>query len=54
MLARAVPEQLTKSIKQALFPLFQEVGLHFDKERESAIIAVHPGGPHIIDAIQQS
>ncbi len=45
---------LTKAYVQQLFePLFMNVGLDFDREKPDAIFAIHPGGPKIIDMIQE-
>ncbi|MFO1519474.1 MAG: 3-oxoacyl-[acyl-carrier-protein] synthase III C-terminal domain-containing protein [bacterium] len=51
-LSRQVPVHLAAQVKGFLEKLFAQAGENFDQEKERAHFAVHPGGPLIIDLIQ--
>ena len=52
-LSSEVPSKVAASLPGFLARLFAGTGESYEKARERAIFAVHPGGPKIIDSIQQ-
>jgi predicted naringenin-chalcone synthase len=51
-LARDVPDRLAKCLPDFFESLCDEIGIHSQQARSSALFAIHPGGPKIIDRIQ--
>jgi predicted naringenin-chalcone synthase len=49
VLGRDVPRHVGASLSTFVRHLFERAGLDFAKHRESAVFAVHPGGPRILD-----
>lgn len=47
-----VPVVIKKNIKVFCNKLFNEIGLSFENLKEEIVFAIHPGGPKIIDHIQ--
>ncbi len=54
VLARDVPDRIGAAIGSFAAALFAEGGLDFEAERSTAAFAVHPGGPKIIDRVQDA
>ncbi len=52
-LSRDVPEKIGSALMPYLEQLFSGAGLDYDTEKSSAIFAIHPGGPRIIDRLQE-
>ncbi|MGK5085048.1 3-oxoacyl-[acyl-carrier-protein] synthase III C-terminal domain-containing protein [Bdellovibrionota bacterium FG-1] len=52
-LSREVPEKVMKGLSDFLLRLFKISGLDYMNARHSAVFAIHPGGPKIIDAAQR-
>ena len=52
ILSRDVPTEIAANVRAFVAALFEQVGLSFDTHRESAVFAVHPGGPRIVDLVQ--
>lgn len=52
MLSRDVPMKIAANVRAFVDALFEQAGLSFDAHRESAVFAVHPGGPRIVDMVQ--
>jgi predicted naringenin-chalcone synthase len=51
-LSRKVPELIGGHIEGFLERMFLRAGLEYAAEKETAIFAIHPGGPKIIDGIE--
>lgn len=51
-LAREVPEKIADGLPSFLQRLFADGGRDFEKTREQAVFAIHPGGPRIIDSVK--
>ena len=51
-LARDVPERIRGALASFVRELFDAAGLSASREMPRAAFAVHPGGPRIIDAVQ--
>jgi predicted naringenin-chalcone synthase len=51
-LARDVPDRIAGELTPFLQRLFAAAGRNFADERASAVFAVHPGGPKIIDRVR--
>lgn len=52
-LAREVPALIAQALPEFLLGLFAQAGLELDLEKDCAIWAIHPGGPKIIDKVQE-
>ena len=52
ILSRDVPAKIAANVRAFVDALFEQAGLSFDAHRESAVFAVHPGGPRIVDLVQ--
>jgi predicted naringenin-chalcone synthase len=50
-LHRKVPRLIKENLKDYTVKLFESCGLDYEKEKESTIFAIHPGGPKIIEQI---
>lgn len=50
-LHRTVPKLIKDNLKSYTEQLFKDCGLDFEKDKDSAIFAIHPGGPKIIEQI---
>lgn len=47
-----VPVVIKRHVKPFVTRLLQEVGIDFEKEKETLAFAIHPGGPKIVEHIQ--
>lgn len=52
-LARDVPERIASALRPFVIELYRRAGLDVARTRDS-LFAVHPGGPRIIDGVQQT
>lgn len=52
-LTRDVPERIAGALRPFVSELFSKAGLSLAHELRHAVVAVHPGGPKIIDQVQQ-
>ena len=52
-LTRDVPERIASALRPFVTQLFAKAGLGVAEELRHALVAVHPGGPKIIDGVQQ-
>ncbi len=52
-LATSIPNTIEKNIDQFIQKLFIKAGLNFQKDKDKAQFAIHPGGPKIIELIQK-
>lgn len=52
-LSRDVPGKIARCLPQYLSTLFREAGMKYEGEVEEAIFAVHPGGPRILDSVEE-
>jgi predicted naringenin-chalcone synthase len=52
-LARDVPDQIAGVLREFVIELYRRAGLEVGRLRDS-LFAVHPGGPRIIDGVQQT
>ena len=52
-LSRDVPALIADALEGFLERMFEQAGLDFQKERATCAFAVHPGGPKIIDKVQE-
>lgn len=52
-LARDVPEKIAAALPSYLQRMFAQAGECYDTGRAATMFAVHPGGPRIIDSVQQ-
>jgi predicted naringenin-chalcone synthase len=52
-LSKDVPSLVASALDSFLETLFELAGLHFSTEKEKCIFAIHPGGPKIIDKVQE-
>jgi predicted naringenin-chalcone synthase len=52
-LSREVPASVVRSLRQFLDGLLVGSGVSPEEAAETAIFAIHPGGPRIIDSIQE-
>lgn len=53
-LAREVPARVAAAAREFVESMFDDAGLSFARERAATTFAVHPGGPLIVDAVQQA
>jgi predicted naringenin-chalcone synthase len=53
-LSREVPRQVASSIEPFLERLLEHQGMGLDEARDAALFAVHPGGPKIIEQVQEA
>ena len=53
-LARDVPSKISGGVRGFVDSLFADAGLALAAHRARTVFAVHPGGPRIIDAVQQA
>jgi predicted naringenin-chalcone synthase len=53
-LSREIPETLSQAVEPFLARLYREAGLDERASRKSAVFAVHPGGPKIIDVVRDT
>jgi predicted naringenin-chalcone synthase len=52
-LSRDVPRKIAAYLPDFLHRLFQQGGKCYSTAKEAAVFAIHPGGPKIIDAVQE-
>jgi predicted naringenin-chalcone synthase len=52
-LSRDVPGKIAASLPHFLSSLFEGAGLQYAEEATKAIFAVHPGGPRILDSVEE-
>jgi predicted naringenin-chalcone synthase len=52
-LTRDVPDRIAGALRPFLTELFQKAGLNVAGELRDAVVAVHPGGPKIIDRVSE-
>jgi predicted naringenin-chalcone synthase len=52
-LTRNVPAMLAKHIEVYMRQIFSDAGLDWEKDKDSVVFAVHPGGPKIIELVQK-
>ncbi|MGD0675487.1 MAG: 3-oxoacyl-[acyl-carrier-protein] synthase III C-terminal domain-containing protein [Polyangiaceae bacterium] len=53
-LARDVPIRIARAAREFVSALFSDVGLSFAEHAPSTIFAIHPGGPKVIDVMQEA
>jgi len=53
-LSRDVPAKIGALLPKFLTRMFAQVGLVYEDERDSAIFAIHPGGPKIIEQVSDA
>jgi predicted naringenin-chalcone synthase len=52
-LSRDVPGKIAGSLPGFLLALFEHAGLRYSEETGNSIFAVHPGGPRILDSVEE-
>jgi predicted naringenin-chalcone synthase len=52
-LSRDVPAQVAAALPPFLTRLFCHAGLNYDDEAGHAVFAIHPGGPRILDSVEE-
>ena len=52
-LSRDVPGKIAACLPRFLSTLFVDAGMSYSKEAGEAIFAVHPGGPRILDSVEE-
>jgi predicted naringenin-chalcone synthase len=52
-LSRDVPSKIANSIRGFLERLFAQGGEHYLESKPVTVFAIHPGGPKIIDTVQE-
>lgn len=52
-LTKGVPVFLARNIEAFMRCLFLKAGLDYDRDKERAVFAIHPGGPKIVESIQR-
>lgn len=52
-LSREVPQLISGCLEGCLERLFAQAGLDYRSERENTVFAVHPGGPKIIEKVEE-
>jgi predicted naringenin-chalcone synthase len=52
-LSRDVPERISASLPRFLSTLFADAGASYSREAGEAIFAIHPGGPRILDSVEE-
>jgi predicted naringenin-chalcone synthase len=52
-LSRSVPEKVRANVREVLLELVQRCNLSLDDVLKNALFAVHPGGPRIIEAVEE-
>ncbi len=53
-LTQNVPEKLSAALRAFMVRLFAQADLDYEAERDSAIFAIHPGGPKIIERVAET
>jgi predicted naringenin-chalcone synthase len=53
-LARELPRRIGRTVRAFVERLHEDAGLQGHPQRDSAMYAVHPGGPRVIDAVEHS
>jgi len=53
-LTQEVPEKIGTALRAFLMRLFAQADLDYEAERDSAIFAIHPGGPKIIERVSDA
>jgi predicted naringenin-chalcone synthase len=53
-LTQQVPEKIGSALRAFMIRLFAQADLDFEAERDSAIFAIHPGGPKIIERVAET
>jgi predicted naringenin-chalcone synthase len=53
-LTQQVPEKIGNALPAFLARLFSQAGLDYEAEKESAIFAIHPGGPKIVEQVSDA
>ncbi|MET0793181.1 MAG: 3-oxoacyl-[acyl-carrier-protein] synthase III C-terminal domain-containing protein [Polyangiaceae bacterium] len=51
-LARDVPDRISSALRSFVLQLFEKSGMNAATELRSAVVAVHPGGPKVIDRVR--
>jgi predicted naringenin-chalcone synthase len=54
VLARDVPQRVAHVVREFVAAMFAEAGADFGAHRATATFAIHPGGPKVIDVLQQA
>jgi predicted naringenin-chalcone synthase len=52
-LTRDVPDRIAGALRPFVTELFDKSGLNLSKELKNSVVAVHPGGPKIIDRVRE-
>jgi predicted naringenin-chalcone synthase len=52
-LSRDVPGKIARCLPRFLSILFREAGIRYEEEAGAAIFAIHPGGPRILDSVEE-
>jgi predicted naringenin-chalcone synthase len=53
-LSRDAPATIAKAAREFVSALFEEAGAEFPRDGAAAAFAIHPGGPKVIDVLQQA
>jgi predicted naringenin-chalcone synthase len=53
-LSRDVPARIARASRDLVAALFADAGLSFVADAPKALFAIHPGGPKVIDVMQQA
>lgn len=53
-LARDVPQRIARVVRDFVSALFADVGAAFPEDSAATTFAIHPGGPKVIDVMQQA
>jgi predicted naringenin-chalcone synthase len=52
-LSRDVPGKIARCLPGVLSTIFQNAGLSYAEQKRKAVFAVHPGGPRILDSVEE-
>jgi predicted naringenin-chalcone synthase len=52
-LSRDVPGKIAESLPHFLSRLFESAGMRYGEEAGNAVFAIHPGGPRILDSLEE-
>jgi predicted naringenin-chalcone synthase len=53
-LSRDVPARIARAARELVGSLYDEAGLSFPADMVKTVFAIHPGGPKVIDVMQQA
>ncbi len=52
-LSRDVPSKIARCLPHFLWTLFQDAGMSYVEQMGKSVFAVHPGGPRILDSVEE-